>query len=130
MRVAKRSKAALQRLEEARSSLILGLPVYESREGGGAAPPAPGGFRDVNKSRGEWDLSDRKPAPCAQPVAYIASWWHGSAVNPTQWVPLYAETDTNWIKRMTPTAIRRRLDAGEPLSGREKSILLESAIGL
>ena len=128
--MAKRSKSAMQRLIDGKKDLIEGIPTYESIEGGGAAEPCPEGFRENNKTRGEWDKLHRKLNSHVLPSAYIASWWHGSKFHPTQWVPVYNIQDTVFIKRMTAEAIQLRADAGIELNQRERKILLESDLGL
>ncbi|TFB32437.1 hypothetical protein [Pseudomonas sp. F01002] len=126
--MARRSKAALQRMEDERGKYA-GATFYESREGGGAAPMMPDGFRELNKTRSEWEAVDRRIVDWTA-SAHIASWWHGSARFPTQWVAVYGIERTKVIKRRTPEAIRARLDAGERVTLREKGLLLEDALGL
>lgn len=101
---AKRDSRALERLEEGKAALVQGVPLYESREGGGAAPMHPGDFLEEHRTRADWDRADRRLKPGAVPCAYLASWWHGSRRNPTQWVAVYALSDTLEIKRRGPRA--------------------------
>lgn len=129
--MARREKKALQRLLDTKDvCLATGLPVYESVENGGSAEMHPPGFRDTHKSSAEWSRGHRKLNPGATPAAYLASWWHGSADWPTQWVPVYALADTSWKKSMKPEAIKARFEAGEELSAREKKIMLASDLDL
>lgn len=126
--MARRTRTALHRLEDDREKYA-GATFYESREGGGAAPMVPEGFRELNKTRSEWEAVDRRIVDWTA-SAYIASWWHGSKRFPTQWVAVYAVEQTKVIKRRTPEAIQARLDAGERVTTREKGLLLEDALGL